>query len=268
MSDTVSSGQTGPRAGRRRVLRGIVKAVVIAVIGLFGLWFTELPVRLFPASSVAAVLSGYSPKITTVKLEHNAFNLGDGTFLATRHLIQSRSQEGVRAFPDGGRPFRLLEKWDVVRVGEEGEVLWQNEYVVQQAFNYEGGALQVAGTSTFPASQYPDVLRISPDPLLSLVTIRRCSSDEIQVAATNTPRPPGQTVGTAGVATIHVASGSTIVSETATTLCEEDVTQAAAVMATCERLDVKSVERHNYSKYVAYCVPELFHEISLPGITD
>ncbi|MFA6099092.1 MAG: hypothetical protein WCV50_06180 [Patescibacteria group bacterium] len=162
-----------------------IPLLIIFLYILYTFFPTEFLIKRSPESATAAERSGYSPNISTFNWVHLIANTYDGNYLVVRNLEQYRQAAGFRAFPDGGIPYYLINKDDLLLVGSAGNVIWQRSYINSVAPNYQYQSkyttkdLKISTANDLPALLKGEILAV----------IRWCSPNIMQIAAFN--RTPG-----------------------------------------------------------------------------
>ncbi len=206
----------------------------------FLVWSNGVVVKNPPEINPASNSSGYSEKIHSLDEIQRFFNLDDGGYLLVRYVNQYREATGINAFPDGGIPFYLLTKHDLIRVSKEGKIIWQNQFIEKSAPNYDYSSFTIKNAVT-QKNNFPEILTLD-----DINTIRQCSPSVIQLARRNEQKIPGKSgyneedytftdsFNKQGGIQIDLDSGTIKNLKNTNELCEKDIRNQATTVHSCD----------------------------------
>lgn len=262
-----------PKKKSRKKIWAIIIIIVTIVILRSALYFSELPIKLFPQSNFAAKLSGYETTIKGNSEIQQIYYLTDGSFLVTRETIFWHPAAGFRAFPSGGIPYYLVDIKDILRVTDKGEVLWQIVKKNTIAENYNTTNLLIENYKEI--SSFPAVLSL---PHASVTDIRECNPTTIQIARiTEEQVTKVRTYGpNFDVIEINLENGDISIISDVSGLCDNEALQKYTAIKSCNSefdsmegvlsrqfgLSLSGYDFRLYGKYLNTCISPLLENVT------
>lgn len=242
-----------------------LKIISLILVGLLIItaisWSTNITLKLFPVSSLAARLSGHSSKLTINQDFQGLsfFKFDDGSILIARKYAEWYSAEGLKAFPDGGEVYYILDKIDLLRVKPDGQILWQNVYIDKKAHNYNAEDSQIDNANVYQLSKYPEISALVGFPNLlepGFGNIYKCSDSKYQFISTQ------QEINNGVEIDINKGLTSTI---NRSNLCEQKIPQYTRNIEPCDEMiqfrKVNQKAQEDYA-YKSTCIKSLLDQIT------
>lgn len=246
--------------------KSVLSVVAMLLFFVLASWLTNLPLRLFPGSGVAAWFSGYSNTLYGYNDygDIGMFKLDDGSEIIVRGYSENYGAIGLKAFPDGGSPYVVLKKMDLLHVDRNGKILWQNVYIENKASNYNDDKSRISNAVTYNLNDVPGitVLEKMGGLVPNLQTkVYKCTDTKYQFTSTIS------TIDTATAIDINTQEISTVPKSNAQ--CGKDITDLTLNPDRCEGMN-KLFERNPnpddfalYRAYNSYCLNDTLDTISL-----
>lgn len=225
------------------------KKILLLSIGLILLLLT---IWILYFRSEATHKWGYSDKIESVS-DIKSYKLDDGSILVVRKYREFLRAKGLNAFPSGGISYDILNKIDLFRIDENGEILWQNVYVEQKEDGYQIDGSQIKNATLFKLSDHPEIDLMAKYFPTDSATYK-CADSKYQILFY---------LSDFG---IEIDNNKTSKLKKIDKTCDEDITEISRDVNKCDKLIAfigNEPRRDNEYAYNAYCIAPLLEKITI-----